>query len=57
MHEVGTLIKKSEIRMDPEKSALKEKEEVFDMKEEQARIEAMQAQLPFGMGGPAPQPV
>jgi len=57
MHEVGTLIKKSEIRMDPEKSALKEKEEGFDMKEEQARIDAMQAQLPFGMGGPAPQPV
>jgi len=41
MHEVGTLIKKSEIRMDPEKCALKEKEEVFDMKEEQVKIDAM----------------
>lgn len=54
MNEVGTLIKRSEIRTDPVRCALKEKEDVFDMKTEQAKIDAMTSQMPFGMGGGAP---
>lgn len=52
MLEVGALIVKSAARTDPEKRALKENEGVFNMKEEQAKIDAMALQTPFGFGQP-----
>ena len=52
MHKVGELIVKSEIRSDPVKCAIKEKEDVFDLKAEQAKIDAMATQGMFGGGMP-----